>query len=146
MLYILGRNQKFDQIWELLIETKGKDKSLITPRTIQVVLARVAKLCSVRQTVESFWKFKRPLVSTWEILSSSNSKTDARNVYHTLKHQFRPDLQTFNILLSGRRSSKEAESFLQEMTKEKGIKPDVVIYNSLIDVYCKDREMEKAYE
>ncbi|KAF8112940.1 hypothetical protein N665_0058s0040 [Sinapis alba] len=157
MLYILGRNRKFDQIWEILIETKRKDRSLITPRTMQVVLGRVAKLCSVRETVESFWKFKRLVPPEFfdspacfnallRTLCQEKSMTDARNVYHTLKHQFRPDLQTFNILLSGWRSSEEAEAFFEEMTKEKGLKPDVVTYNSLIDVYCKDREMEKAYK
>lgn len=154
MLYILGRNRKFDQIWEILIETKRKDRSLISPRTMQVVLGRVAKLCSVRQTVESFWKFKRLVPDFFDTacfnallrtLCQEKSMTDARNVYHSLKHQFQPDLQTFNILLSGWKSSEEAEAFFEEM-KGKGLKPDVVTYNSLIDVYCKDREIEKAYK
>ncbi|CAH8355886.1 unnamed protein product [Eruca vesicaria subsp. sativa] len=159
MLYILGRNRKFDQIWEVLIDAKRKDRSLITPRTIQVVLGRVAKLCSVRQTVESFWKFKRLVPHFFfdddtsacfnallRTLCQEKTMTDARNVYHSLKHQFHPDLHTFNILLSGWRSSEEAEAFFQEMTKEKGLKPDVVTYNSLIDVFCKAREMDKAYK
>lgn len=154
MLYILGRSRKFDQIWEILIETKRKDRSLISPRTIQVVLGRVAKLCSVRQTVESFWKFKRLVPDFFDTacfnallrtLCQEKSMTDARNVYHSLKNQFQPDLQTFNILLAGWKSSEEAEAFFEEM-KEKGLKPDVVTYNSLIDVYCKDREIEKAYK
>lgn len=156
MLYILGRNRKFDQIWDVLIEAKRKDRSLITPRTMQVVLGRVAKLCSVRHTVESFWKFKRLLPHFFDTSASFNAllrtlcqektMTDARNVYHSLKHQFHPDLHTFNILLSGWRSSEDAEAFFQEITKEKGLKPDVVTYNSLIDVYCKDREIGKAYK
>ncbi|CAL9213426.1 unnamed protein product [Arabidopsis halleri] len=154
MLYILGRSRKFDQIWEVLIETKRKDRSLISPRTMQVVLGRVAKLCSVRQTVESFWKFKRLVPDFFDTacfnallrtLCQEKSMTDARNVYHSLKHQFQPDLHTFNILLSGWKSSEEAEAFFEEM-KGKGLKPDVVTYNSLIDVYCKDREIEKAYK
>lgn len=78
-------------------------------------------------------------------LCQEKSMADARNVYHTLKKEFRPNLQTFNILLSGWKSSEEAESFFEEM-KELGVKPDVVSYNSLIDVYCKGREMEKAYK
>lgn len=59
LLYILGGNRKFDQIWEVLKEAKRKDKSLISPRTVQVVLARIAKVCSIRQTVESFRKFRK---------------------------------------------------------------------------------------
>lgn len=153
MLYILGRSRKFDQIWEVLIDTKRRDRDLISPRTLQVVLGRIAKVCSVRQTVESFKKFKKlvPVFDTTcfnallRTLCQEKSMTDARNVYHGLKRDFRPDLQTFNILLSGWKSSEEAEEFFGEM-KEMGVKPDIVSYNSLIDVYCKGREMGKAYK
>ncbi|XP_050236986.1 putative pentatricopeptide repeat-containing protein At1g02420 [Mercurialis annua] len=152
MLYILGRSRKFDHIWDVLARIKRKDRFLITPRTVQVVLGRVAKLCSVRQTVESFRKFRR-FVSVLDTscfnallrtLCQEKSMSDARNVYHMLKKEFRPDLQTFNILLSGWKSAEEAELFFTEM-REFGVKPDVVSYNSLIDVYCKGREIEKAY-
>ncbi|GMH17340.1 hypothetical protein Nepgr_019181 [Nepenthes gracilis] len=71
--------------------------------------------------------------------------TDARNVYHSLKHDFKHNLQTFNILLSGWKSSEEADGLFQEMV-EMGLKPDIVSYNSLIDVYCKNREMDKVYK
>ncbi|KAI3450794.1 hypothetical protein Pfo_007459 [Paulownia fortunei] len=153
MLYVLGRSRKFEETWELLLETKKKDQSLITPRTIQVVLARVAKVCSVKQTVESFKRFKR-LVSEFDVscynalfrtLCQEKSMSDARNVYHTLKHEFRPNLQTFNILLSGWKSPEEAEVFFGEM-RDMGVEPDIVSYNCLVDVYCKGREVEKAYK
>ncbi|CAN1183523.1 Putative pentatricopeptide repeat-containing protein At1g02420 [Linum perenne] len=153
MLYILGRSRKFDHIWDVLVEIKKKDRNLISPRTMQVVLGRVAKLCSVRQTVESFRKFKK-LVPEFDTtcfnallrtLCQEKSMIDARNVYHRLKTEFRPNSQTFNILLSGWKSVEEAEFFFQEM-KELGVKPDVVSYNSLIDAYCKGGELNKAYE
>ena len=153
MLYILGRCRMFDKIWEVLIETRRKDSSLISPRTVMVVLARVAKVCSVRQTVESFRRFKK-LVPGFDTgcfnallrtLCQEKSMGDARNVYHSLKHEFRPNLQTFNILLSGWKSTEEAEGFFEEM-REMGVKPDVVSYNCLVDVYCKGRELDKAYK
>ncbi|KAL2239258.1 putative pentatricopeptide repeat-containing protein At1g02420 [Sesamum indicum] len=153
MLYVLGRSRKFEEMWELLLETKKKYRSLITPRTAQVVLARVAKVCSVKQTVESFKRFKR-LVSEFDVscynalfrtLCQEKSMSDARNVYHALKHEFRPNLQTFNILLSGWKSPEEAEAFFGEM-RDMGVEPDVVSYNCLVDVYCKGREVEKAYK
>lgn len=153
MLYILGRSRMFGHIWDLLVEVRRKDPSTITPRTVMVVLARIAKVCSVRETVESFRRFKK-LVPEFDTtcfnallrtLCQEKSMTDARNVYHSLKHNFRPNLQTFNILLSGWKSTEEAEVFFKEM-KEMGVKPDVVSYNSLIDVYCKGKEMEKAYK
>ncbi|XVE73491.1 hypothetical protein DITRI_Ditri11bG0122100 [Diplodiscus trichospermus] len=152
MLYILGRSRKFGLIWEVLIDIKRKDPSLITPRSMQVVLARIAKVCSVRETVESFRRFKK-LVTEFDVacfnallrtLCQEKSMKDARNVYHSLKHDFRPNLHTFNILLSGWKSSEEAEGFFEEMSAL-GVKPDVVSYNCLVDVYCKGRQMDKVY-
>ncbi|KAG2697754.1 hypothetical protein I3760_07G119900 [Carya illinoinensis] len=152
MLYILGRSRMFDKIWDVLIEMRQKDRSLISPRTVMVVLARVAKVCSVRQTVESFRRFKK-LVPEFDTgcfnallrtLCQEKSMADARNVYHSLKHEFRPNVQTFNILLSGWKSTEEAEGFFGEM-REIGVIPDVVSYNCLVDVYCKGREVDKAY-
>ncbi|WCJ22667.1 Pentatricopeptide repeat (PPR) superfamily protein [Euphorbia peplus] len=153
MLYILGRNRKFDLIWDVLIQIRKKDRTLISARTMNVVLGRVAKLCSVRQTVETFRKFRRflPIFDTGcfnallRTLCQEKSMSDARNVYHSLKHQFKPNLQTFNILLSGWKCPVEAEAFFEEI-RSLGIEPDVVSYNSLIDVYCKSREMDKAYK
>ncbi|XP_078438701.1 pentatricopeptide repeat (PPR) superfamily protein [Wolffia australiana] len=153
MLYILGRSRRFEEIWQILRETKRKDRSLLSPRTVQIVLGRIAKVCSVKQTVQSFWKFKK-LVENFDVscfnallrvLTQEKTMVDARNVYHSLKRDFRPDLYTFNILLSGWRSSEEAEAFFEEM-KELGVKPDLVSYNCLVDVFCKNREMEKAFE
>lgn len=118
-----------------------------------VVLGRVAKVCSVRQTVDSFRRFRK-LVSEFDTncfnallrtLCQEKSMTDARNVYHCLKHGFRPNLQTFNILLSGWKTPEDAEGFFMEM-RDMGVTPDVVTYNSLVDVYCKGREIEKAYK
>ncbi|VVA20325.1 PREDICTED: pentatricopeptide [Prunus dulcis] len=71
--------------------------------------------------------------------------TDARNVYHSLKHSFRPNLQTFNIFLSRWKSSGEAEGFYTEM-REMGVEPDIISYNCFVDVYCKSREIDKAYK
>ncbi|CAM8927682.1 unnamed protein product [Rhodiola kirilowii] len=153
MLYTLGRSRKFRLIWDLLTDVKKKDPTLITPSTLQVVLSRIAKVSSVTETVESFSKFKQflPDFNTTSCfngllraLCQEKSMRDARNVYHSLKHKFKPDLQTFNILLSGWKTSKEAEDFFEEM-RHMGIQPDIVSYNCLIDVYCKDRELEKAY-
>lgn len=153
ILYILGRSRRFDQIWELLVEMRRKDRSSISPRSIQVVLGRIAKVCSVRQTVESFRKFQKLVIdfdtacfnALLRTICQEKTMRDARNVYHSLKHEFRPDLRTFNILLSGWKSAEEAEGFFDEM-RQMGVKPDVVSYNCLIEAYCKGREIEKAYK
>ncbi|TKY52431.1 putative pentatricopeptide repeat-containing protein [Spatholobus suberectus] len=152
-LYVLGRSRMFARVWDLLIEARRKDQTVITARTVMVVLGRVAKVCSVRQTVESFRRFRK-LVPEFDTdcfnallrtLCQEKSMTDARNVYHSLKHGFRPNIQTFNILLSGWKTPEDAEGFFKEM-REMGVTPDVVTYNSLVDVYCKGREIGKAYK
>lgn len=143
----------FDRVWELVGEVKRKDKGLVSERTVGVVLGRVAKVCSVRMTVEGFWRFKRVVPgfgtscfnALLRVLCQEKSMGDARNVYHALKKEFRPNLMTFNILLSGWKSCEEAEGFFEEM-KELGVEPDLVSYNCLIDAYCKDRELEKVYK
>ncbi|XP_028761459.1 putative pentatricopeptide repeat-containing protein At1g02420 [Neltuma alba] len=153
MLYILGRSRMFGHIWDLLREVRRKDQSIITPRTLMVVLARIAKVCSVRETVESFRRFRKFVPefdttcfnSLLRTLCQEKSMKDARNVYHGLKYDFRPNLQTFNILLSGWKSTEEAEGFFKEM-RAMGVEPDIVSYNCLVDVYCKGKEMEKAYK
>ncbi|RWW04812.1 hypothetical protein GW17_00031941 [Ensete ventricosum] len=153
MLFILGRSRRFKEVWQLLVDMRRKDRTLITTRTVQTVLGRIAKICSVRQTVESFRKFRKLCIefdtncfnALLRTMCQEKSMSDARNVYHSLKHDFRPNLQTFNILLSGWKSAEEAEGFFKEMS-ELGVKPDLVSYNCMVDVYCKNREMEKAYK
>lgn len=154
MLFMLGRNRRFDHIWNILVETRRKDPNLITPRTVQVTLARIAKVCSIQETVESFKKFRKLVPLQFDTdyfnallrsLCQERSMVDARNVYHGLKKDFRPNLRTFNILLSGWKSSEDAEAFFEEM-RDMGVKPDVVSYNCLIDIYCKDRKLESAYK
>lgn len=123
MLYILGRSRRFEDMWELLLEMKKKDQSLITPRAAQVVLGRIAKVCSVRHTMMSFKKFRKLVLefdtncynALLRALCQEKSMSDTRNVYHSLKHEFWPNLQTFNTLLSGWKSVDEAEAFFKEM-------------------------------
>ncbi|KMZ56681.1 putative Pentatricopeptide repeat-containing protein [Zostera marina] len=153
ILYVLGRGRRFEFCWRVLNDMRKKDHGLVTTKTLNVMLGRTAKVCSVDHTVACFWKFKRffskfdtscfnALLRT---LSQEKTMVDVRIVYHQFKHQFQPDLQTFNILLSGWKSSEDAEEFFEEM-KQLGVKPDLVSYNCLIDVLCKNRELEKAYK
>ncbi|GAU25533.1 hypothetical protein TSUD_38910 [Trifolium subterraneum] len=109
----------FDNIWDLLIETRRKDQSVITPRTVMVVLARVAKVCSVRQTVESFRKFKKIV----------------------------PDFGTncFNALLRTLCQEKSMTDARNEM-KEYGVYPDVPAYNAAIRNFCIAKRLGNAYE
>ncbi|KAI4318740.1 hypothetical protein MLD38_032410 [Melastoma candidum] len=136
---------------EEFVDVSDQGESIISMRTVMVVLGRVAKVCSVRQTVESLRRLRR-IVRVFDVecfnallrtLCQEKSMADARNVYHALKKDFRPNLRTFNVLLSGWKSVEDAEGFFDEM-RDMGVKPDAVSYNCLIDVYCKDRSVEKA--
>ncbi|KAJ1702038.1 hypothetical protein LUZ63_001817 [Rhynchospora breviuscula] len=151
MLDILGRSRRFEEIWRVLKEMHHKDPAFITPKTVAIVLGLIANGCSVRQTVESFKKLKKLCINfdvlcfnaLLRILCQKKSMSDARNVYHSLKHDFKPNVNTFNILLSGWKSIEEAELLFQEM-QDFEIKPNLVSYNCLIDVYCKNYRLDKA--
>lgn len=153
MLYILGRSRRFGEVWGVLKEMKRQDPTLITTRTVMIVLGRIAKVCSVRQTLESFRKFRKLCAefdtpcfnALLRTLCQEKSIGAARSAYHSLKHDFKPNLNTFNILLSGWKSAEDAEGFFDEM-RELGVRPDLVSYNCLVDVYCKNRDVDKAYK
>ena len=70
---------------------------------------------------------------------------DVRCVYHQLKFRFKPSTQTFNILLSGWKTTEEARSFYDEMI-QLGCSPDIVTYNTLLDALCKGMEMREAFK
>ncbi|KAK7278148.1 hypothetical protein RJT34_23173 [Clitoria ternatea] len=156
MLYILGRTRMFSHVLDLLIEAREKVQSLITPRTVMVVLGRIASVCSDRQTVESFRRFKKTVPdfdtncfnALLRTLCQEKSMTDARNAYHSLKHGFRPNLQTFNILLSGWKTPEDAEDkakdVLKEM-KEYGCYPNVAAYNAAVRNFCIAKRLRDAY-
>ncbi|KAF8673700.1 hypothetical protein HU200_048449 [Digitaria exilis] len=153
-LYVLGRSRRFAHMWDLLYSTRRICPDAVSARTAMVVLGRVAKVCSVRETVASFQRIVRVFraLDTASLfnallrtLCQEKSMTDARNVYHALKYEFQVNRQTFNILLSGWKSAEDAEAFVAEM-RELGVEPDLVTYNSLIDCYCKNRDVQKAYK
>jgi len=153
-LYVLGRARRFPHMWDLLATTRRICPDAVTPRTAMIVLGRVAKVCSVHETVASFHRLARMFraVDTAGLfnallrtLCQEKSMSDARNVFHALKYEFRVNHHTFNILLSGWKSAEDAEAFVAEM-RELGVEPDLVTYNSLIDCNCKNRDVEKAYK
>ncbi|EEE58555.1 hypothetical protein OsJ_09859 [Oryza sativa Japonica Group] len=156
-LYVLGRARRFAHMWDLLRSSRRLVPDAVTPRTAMVVLGRVAKVCSVRETVDSFRRLSRMLRGRGDdqegqlfnallrTLCQEKSMSDARNVYHALKYEFKVNRQTFNILLSGWKSAEDAEAFVAEM-RELGVEPDLVTYNSLIDCHCKNRGVENAYK
>eukprot|EP01018_Ginkgo_biloba_P009161 Gb_05336 [translate_table: standard] len=153
MLFILARMRKFDRVWELMWEMHRRDVSLITHKTMQIVLARVAKVCSLPETLEAFERFKKytgtldtsAFNALLRALCQERNMRDVKYVYHILKNRFSPNTQTFNILLSGWRNTEDARSFYDEMI-QLGCTPDTVTYNSLLDALCKGREIREAFK
>ncbi|KAG2542625.1 putative pentatricopeptide repeat-containing protein At1g02420 [Panicum virgatum] len=153
-LYVLGRSRRFAHMWDLLRSVRRICPDAVTPRTAMVVLGRVAKVCSVRETVDSFRRLARMFRALdptgffnalLRTLCQEKSMSDARNVYHALKYEFQVNRHTFNILLSGWKSAEDAEAFFAEM-RELGVEPDLVTYNILIDCHCKNRDVQRAYK
>jgi hypothetical protein len=120
-----------------------------------VVIDRVAKVCSVHETVDSFRRLERMLrgredadpaglfSALLRMLCQEKSMSDARNFYHALKYEFQVNRQSFNILLSGWKSAEDAEAFVAEM-RELGVELDLVTYNNLIDCHCKNWGVDKS--
>ncbi|KAH9318733.1 hypothetical protein KI387_020502 [Taxus chinensis] len=146
MLFIVARMRKFDTVWELLEEMHRNDPKLITHKTMQIVLARFAKVCPLRETVEAFESLEdytgvldvTAFNALLRALCQERNMKDVGIVYHQLKKQFNPNTQSFNILLSGWQTAERALSFYDEML-QLGQRPDIVTYNSLLHALCKDR-------
>ncbi|GLJ21142.1 hypothetical protein SUGI_0386710 [Cryptomeria japonica] len=147
MLFIVARMRKFDIVWELLEEMHGNDPKLITHKTMQIILARFSKVCSLRETLEAFERLEDYIgvldVTVFNALlralCQERNMKDARIVYHQLKKKFKPNTHSFNILLSGWQTAEGALNFYNEML-QLDQEPDIVTYNSLLHALCKDRD------
>ncbi|KAI3464649.1 hypothetical protein Pfo_021312 [Paulownia fortunei] len=149
-LHILTRMRYFDKAWELLDRIKLAHPSLLTLKSMSIMLSKIAKFQSYEETLEAFEKMQMGIFSgkkfgtnEFNVLlrafCTQRQMKEARSVFHKMHSQFPPNTKTMNILLLGFKESGDitaVELFYHEMVR-RGFKPNNVTYNIRIDAYCK---------
>lgn len=135
---------------ELAERIKRDHPSLLTLKSMSIMLSRIAKFQSYEETLEAFVKMEKGIFSgrkfgtdEFNVLlrafCTQKQMKEARSVFHKMHSQFPPNTKTMNILLLGFKESGDitaVELFYHEMVR-RGFKPNSVTYNIRIDVYCK---------
>ncbi|CAM8899104.1 unnamed protein product [Rhodiola kirilowii] len=112
-LHILTRMRYFDKAWELMEEISKNQPSLLTLKSMSIILARTRKV--------------------------QRQMKEAKSVFVKMHTRFAPDTKTMNILLLGFKESGDitaVELFYHEMVR-RGFKPNGITYGIRIDAYCK---------
>ncbi|XWS19213.1 hypothetical protein CRYUN_Cryun32bG0111700 [Craigia yunnanensis] len=149
-LHILTRMRYFDKAWELMIEMRHTHPSLLSLKSMSIMLAKIAKFQSYEDTFEAFKKMETEVFvgrnfSTDEFnvllraFCSQREMKEARSVFQKMHSRFSPNTKTMNILLLGFKESGNLtamELFYHEMVR-RGFKPNSMTYNIRIDAYCK---------
>ncbi|XP_047330375.1 pentatricopeptide repeat-containing protein At3g61360 [Impatiens glandulifera] len=166
-LHILVRMRYFDKAWELMEEVQKLHPSLLTIKSMAIMLAKIAKFKSFEDTFTAYERMENTIfvgkkfgIDEFNVLLRSfctqRQMKEARAVFNKMYSQFSPNTTTMNILLVGFKESGDitaVELFYHEMVK-RGFKPNAVTYHIRIDVYCKSgslingvrilKEMESA--
>ncbi|CAM8904493.1 unnamed protein product [Rhodiola kirilowii] len=149
-LHILTRMRYFDKAWELMEEISKNQPSLLTLKSMSIILARTAKFKSYEDTMEAFERlessiFKGMKFGTEEFnvllrsFCTQRQMKEAKSVFVKMHTRFAPDTKTMNILLLGFKESGDitaVELFYHEMVR-RGFKPNGITYGIRIDAYCK---------
>ncbi|XVF23296.1 hypothetical protein REPUB_Repub13aG0024900 [Reevesia pubescens] len=149
-LHILTRMRYFDKAWELMIEMRHTHPSLLSLKSMSIMLAKIAKFQSYEDTLEAFKRMEAEVFvgrtfSTDEFnvllraFCSQREMKEARSVFQKMHSRFSPNTKTMNILLLGFKESGNVtamELFYHEMVR-RGFKPNSITYNIRIDAYCK---------
>ncbi|KAK8568234.1 hypothetical protein V6N13_106166 [Hibiscus sabdariffa] len=149
-LHILTRMRYFDKAWELMIDMKRSHPSLLTLKSMSIMLAKIAKFKSYEDTLEAFKRMETEVFAgrvfgtdEFNVLlrafCSEREMKEARSVFQKMHSRFPTNTKTMNILLLGFKESGDVtamELFYHEMVR-RGFKPNGMTYNIRIDAYCK---------
>ncbi|XP_062120612.1 pentatricopeptide repeat-containing protein At3g61360 [Humulus lupulus] len=150
ILHILVRMRYFDRAWELMKRIRKEHQSLLTLKSMSIMLSKIAKFQSYEDTLAAFGKMENEIfvgrkfgTEEFNVLlrafCTQRQMKEARSVFLKMHSRFAPDKKSMNILLLGFKESGDTtavELFYHEMIA-RGFKPNVVTYNIRIDVYCK---------
>nr|GEZ17097.1 pentatricopeptide repeat-containing protein At3g61360 [Tanacetum cinerariifolium] len=154
-LHILTRMRNFDKAWELIENIHKTHPSLLTPKSMSIMLSKIAKVQSFDETLEAFDKLELKLsqgnpfgTEEFNLLlrafCTHRQMREARSVFNRLYSRFTPTTKTSNILLLGFKESGDVTSvelFYHSMIR-RGFSPDTIMYNIKIDSYSKQGSFE----
>ncbi|XP_015962801.1 pentatricopeptide repeat-containing protein At3g61360 [Arachis duranensis] len=149
-LHILTRMRYFEKAWSLLKEIGRTHPSLLTLKSMSIMLTKVAKFQSTDNTLEAFRRMEHDVfvgkvfgTDEFNVLlkafCTQRRMKETRSVFVKMAPRFPANTKTMNILLLGFKESGDVTSvelFYHEMVK-RGFSPDGVTYNIRIDAYCK---------
>lgn len=149
-LHILARMRYFEKAWELMEEIRRRYPSLLTLKSMSIMLSKIAKFQSFDDTLEAFEKMENDVffdrnfgTDEFNVLlrafCTQRQMKEARSVFIKMHSRFPPNTVTMNILLLGFKESGDitaVELFYHEMVR-RGFKPNSITYNIRIDAYCK---------
>ncbi|CAN4116495.1 unnamed protein product [Withania somnifera] len=156
-LHVLARMRYFDKSWELMKKIQQLQPSLLTLKSLSIMLSRIAKYLPYEDTLEAFEKMEQHLfpgkkfgTEEFNILlrafCTQRQMKEARSVFNKLHSRFPADTKTMNILLLGFKESGDitaVELFYHEMVK-RGFKLNSVTFSIRIDAYCKKGRLGDA--
>ncbi|KAM1522484.1 hypothetical protein ACFX13_012772 [Malus domestica] len=156
MVDILGKAEKFDIMWDLVIEMDQIGERYVSLDTMSKVMRRLARAGRYKEAIDAFRGIEQFGVSK-DVLSlnalmgalvKERSVELAHEVFLEFKESIPLNVSTFNVLIHGwckYRKLDIARKTMEEMEKHM-FKPDVFSYTSLIEVYCNDKDFRKVAE
>ncbi|XP_073145716.1 pentatricopeptide repeat-containing protein At5g15010, mitochondrial [Henckelia pumila] len=153
MIAILGKFKKFDTAWSLINDMQAA--SLLTPRTILIMIWKYAAVHDVAKAISAFYahkkyKFEIGLVEFQGLLSGLCRYKNVKDAEHLLfcnQTVFPLNAKSFNIILNGWFNvvgdSREGNRIWWEMER-RGIRYDVYSYSSILSCYSKVGNLNKV--
>lgn len=149
-LHILTRMRYFDKAWEVMEEIAKRDPSLLSLKSVSIVLSKIAKFQTYEDTLAAFERMEKNIfvgrkfgIEEFNVLllvfCTQRQMKEAKSVFNKMYSRFPSNTKTMNILLLGFKESGDitsVELFYHEMVK-RGFKPNNITYNIRIDAYCK---------
>ncbi|KNA22390.1 hypothetical protein SOVF_034390 [Spinacia oleracea] len=149
-LHILTRMRYFDKAWEVMEEIIEIDPSLLTLKSMSIVLSKIAKFQTYEETLAAFERMEKHIfvgrnfgIDEFNVLlrvfCTQRQMKEAKSIFNKMYSRFPTNTKTMNILLLGFKETGDitsVELFYHEMVK-RGFKPNGITYNIRIDAYCK---------